>query len=54
MLLHIHDELVVEVAPGEWDLVEQIVHDRMGDAAELSVPLDVQIGRGENWDVAGH
>ncbi|KXZ59516.1 DNA polymerase I [Microbacterium laevaniformans] len=54
VLLQIHDELVVEVAPGEWDLVEQIVHDRMGDAAELSVPLDVQIGRGENWDVAGH
>ncbi|WP_448388582.1 DNA polymerase I [Microbacterium aurum] len=54
ILLQIHDELVVEVAPGEWDAVEQIVHDRMGDAAELSVPLDVQIGRGENWDVAGH
>jgi DNA polymerase-1 len=32
----------------------EIVRDRMGDAAELSVPLDVQIGRGENWDVAGH
>ncbi len=54
ILLQIHDELVVEVAPGEWNAVEQIVHDRMGDAAELSVPLDVQIGRGENWDVAGH
>jgi len=54
VLLQIHDELVIEVAPGEWDTVEQIVHDRMGDAAELSVPLDVQIGRGENWDVAGH
>ncbi|ODT22138.1 DNA polymerase I [Microbacterium sp. SCN 69-37] len=54
VLLQIHDELVVEVAPGEWDTVEKIVHDRMGDAAELSVPLDVQIGRGENWDVAGH
>ncbi|MBF4560971.1 DNA polymerase I [Microbacterium sp. VKM Ac-2870] len=54
VLLQIHDELVVEVAPGEWDTVERIVHDRMGDAAELSVPLDVQIGRGENWDIAGH
>lgn len=54
VLLQIHDELVVEVAPGEWDTVEKIVHDRMGDAAELSVPLDVQIGRGENWDIAGH
>ena len=54
VLLQIHDELVVEVASGEWDAVEQIVRRRMGDAAALSVPLDVQIGRGENWDVAGH
>ena len=54
VLLQIHDELVVEVAPGEWDAVEAIVRQRMGDAAELSVPLDVQIGRGANWDVAGH
>lgn len=54
VLLQIHDELVIEVAPGEWDAVERIVRDRMGDAAELSVPLDVQIGRGTNWDVAGH
>lgn len=54
ILLQIHDELVIEVAPGEWDAVEAIVRTRMGDAAELSVPLDVQIGRGENWDVAGH
>lgn len=54
VLLQIHDELVVEVAPGEWDAVEAIVRDRMGDAADLTVPLDVQIGRGANWDVAGH
>ncbi len=54
VLLQIHDELVVEVAPGEWDAVERIVHDRMGDAAQLSVPLDVQVGRGADWDVAGH
>ncbi|GAD32891.1 putative DNA polymerase I [Microbacterium sp. TS-1] len=54
VLLQIHDELVVEVAPGEWDAAERIVRDRMGDAAELTVPLDVQIGRGGDWDVAGH
>lgn len=54
VLLQIHDELVVEVAPGEWDAVEALVRERMGDAADLTVPLDVQIGRGENWDVAGH
>ena len=53
-LFHIHDELVIEVAPGEWEAAEHIVRTRMGDAAQLSVPLDVQIGRGDNWDVAGH
>ncbi|BDV30546.1 DNA polymerase I [Microbacterium terricola] len=54
ILLQIHDELVVEVAEGEWDAAERIVRDRMGDAAALSVPLDVQIGRGANWDEAAH
>ncbi len=54
VLMQIHDELVVEVAPGEWDAAEKIVRERMGDAATLSVPLDVQIGRGANWDEAGH
>ncbi|WP_433677508.1 DNA polymerase I [Microbacterium gorillae] len=54
VLLQIHDELVVEVAAGEWDATEAIVRARMGDAAELSVPLDVQVGRGSNWDEAAH
>jgi DNA polymerase I len=54
VLLQIHDELVVEVAAGEWDAAERIVRTRMGDAADLSVPLDVQIGRGADWDEAGH
>ncbi|MCO7202512.1 DNA polymerase I [Microbacterium sp. CnD16-F] len=54
VLLQIHDELVVEVAAGEWDAVEQIVRTRMGDAADLSVPLEVQIGRGGDWDEAAH
>ncbi|WP_396668351.1 DNA polymerase I [Microbacterium sp. R86528] len=54
VLMQIHDELVIEVAPGEWDAAEQIVRTRMGDAASLTVPLDVQIGRGANWDEAAH
>ncbi|MBB2976711.1 DNA polymerase-1 [Microbacterium endophyticum] len=54
VLLQIHDELVVEVAAGEWDATERIVRARMGDAANLSVPLDVQIGRGRNWTEAAH
>jgi DNA polymerase-1 len=54
VLMQIHDELVVEIAPGEWDAAERIVRERMGDAASLTVPLDVQIGRGANWDQAAH
>ncbi len=54
VLLQIHDELVVEVAPGEWDAAEKIVRSRMGDAADLSVPLDVQVGRGDDWNEAAH
>ncbi|MDQ0725472.1 DNA polymerase I [Microbacterium sp. W4I20] len=53
-LLQIHDELVVEVAPGEWDAAERIVRARMGDAADLTVPLDVQVGRGGDWNEAAH
>lgn len=53
-LLQIHDELVVEVAPGEWDAAERIVRTRMGDAADLTVPLDVQVGRGADWNEAAH
>ncbi|WP_105565211.1 DNA polymerase I [Microbacterium halophytorum] len=54
IMLQIHDELVIEVAPGEWDAVEKIVRDRMGSAAELSVPLDVQVGHGDDWNEAAH
>ncbi|QDE36588.1 DNA polymerase I [Microbacterium foliorum] len=53
-LLQIHDELVVEVAPGEWEAAERIVRARMGDAADLTVPLDVQVGRGRDWNEAAH
>ncbi len=54
VLLQIHDELVVEVAPGEWDAVAAIVRERMGSAAQLSVPLDVEVGRGTDWNAAAH
>jgi DNA polymerase-1 len=54
VLMQIHDELVVEVAPGEWATAERIVRERMGDAADLAVPLDVQIGRGADWNEAAH
>ena len=54
MLMQVHDELVFEVASGELDALAAIVRDRMGHAADLRVPLDVQIGTGANWDEAAH
>ena len=54
MLLQVHDELVFEVAPGELDILRDIVTNRMSTAAQLSVPLDVQVGVGPDWDAAGH
>ncbi|GAA1695420.1 DNA polymerase I [Microcella alkalica] len=54
MLLQVHDELVFEVAPGEREALETLVRSRMGSAAELAVPLDVQVGTGPNWDAAAH
>ncbi len=54
MLLQVHDELVLEVAPGEREAVETLVTEQMGSAARLTVPLDVQIGIGSSWYEAGH
>jgi DNA polymerase-1 len=54
MLLQVHDELVLEVAKGELEELTEIVRARMAGAAELSVPLDVQLGSGPNWDAAAH
>ncbi|NYF10731.1 DNA polymerase-1 [Leifsonia sp. AK011] len=54
MLLQVHDELVFEVSPGELDALTEIVRLRMGSAADLTVPLDVQVGTGPNWDAAAH
>jgi DNA polymerase-1 len=54
MLLQVHDELVLEVVSSELDEITAIVTDRMSHAADLSVPLDVQVGSGPNWDAAAH
>ena len=54
MLLQVHDELVFEVAPGERESLEEVVVDKMSHAAQLRVPLDVQVGFGSNWDDAAH
>ncbi|WP_209706742.1 DNA polymerase I [Leucobacter exalbidus] len=54
MLLQIHDELMFEVAAGEWDVLEAIVREEMAGAADLAVPLEVQVGQGANWNAAAH
>ena len=54
MLLQVHDELVLEVAPGEQEQVEALVREQMGAAADLSVPLDVSVGVGRTWHEAAH
>jgi DNA polymerase I len=54
MLLQVHDELVLEVAPGECDEAEALVRSQMAAAAELAVPLDVSVGFGRSWHDAAH
>ncbi|GAA1759952.1 DNA polymerase I [Nostocoides vanveenii] len=54
LLLQVHDELVVEVAPGEAAAVEALVRREMGAAVAMDVPLDVSVGVGRSWHDAGH
>jgi DNA polymerase-1 len=49
MILQVHDELVFEVIPSELDQVQELVKHEMEHAAELSVPLVVDLGVGRNW-----
>ncbi|MFI7023454.1 DNA polymerase I [Micromonospora sp. NPDC049900] len=54
MLLQVHDELVFEVAPGERTALEELVRREMGAAYPLSVPLEVSVGEGRDWNSADH
>jgi len=54
ILLQVHDELVLEIAPGERDEVEALVRREMGAAVALDVPLDVSVGVGRSWHDAAH
>ncbi|GAA1911544.1 DNA polymerase I [Nocardioides lentus] len=54
MLLQVHDELVLEVAAGEEQQLEELVRAEMAGAAELAVPLDVSVGTGTSWHEAAH
>jgi DNA polymerase-1 len=54
MLLQVHDELVVEVAPGERGPVEALLRREMTGAYLLQAPLEVSVGVGRSWDDAAH
>jgi DNA polymerase-1 len=49
MVLTVHDELVLEVPVAERDATEALVRTVMERAAELRVPLEVDVGFGPNW-----
>lgn len=54
IILQIHDELVVEITPGEGDQVTELVRNAMEHAVDLAVPLDVSCGIGSDWQLAAH
>ncbi len=52
MIMQVHDELVLEVAEEDLEGVREKVSQCMSGAADLSVPLEVESGVGDNWDEA--
>ncbi|MEU6808475.1 DNA polymerase I [Streptomyces sp. NPDC046831] len=54
MLLQVHDEIVLEIAPGERAAAEEIVRREMSAAVQLRAPLDVSVGVGTDWESAAH
>jgi DNA polymerase-1 len=49
MILTVHDELLFEVPQARADEFAEIVRDKMQSAVQLTVPLTVDVGIGENW-----
>ena len=49
MLLQVHDELVFDVHKDELEIIRPIIKHEMENAFKMSVPLDVEVGIGENW-----
>jgi DNA polymerase-1 len=52
MLLQVHDELVLEAPPLETAAVGALLVAEMKAAAELAVPLEVELGQGDTWGAA--
>lgn len=52
MIMQVHDELVFEVRSEKIEFYRQLIKQKMEAAAQLDVPLIVDVGVGENWDEA--
>jgi len=52
LIMQVHDELVLEVRSDAVERVSEAVRERMTSAAQLRVPLRVDLGTGANWDEA--
>jgi DNA polymerase-1 len=52
LIMQVHDELVFEAHPDATDALIDGVRERMSQAADLRVPLKVDVGIGDNWDEA--
>lgn len=52
MIMQVHDELVFEVPEAFRQTAETAIRERMESAAQLDVPLVVEVGVGQNWDEA--
>jgi len=50
--MQVHDELILEVADGQVDVIVDRLRHHMATAADLAVPLKVDVGVGRNWDEA--
>jgi DNA polymerase-1 len=49
LLLQVHDELVFEIHPEEWEDLRPKIQQTMENAVSLSIPLEVEINIGKNW-----
>ena len=52
IIMQVHDELVLEVFENELTTVIKQLQKRMSNAADLKIPLVVDVGVGENWEEA--
>jgi DNA polymerase-1 len=49
LLLQVHDELIFEMPPAEWEVLQPQIQSLMEDAVSLSIPLVTEVHAGQNW-----